>query len=540
MKTVRRASVAATVIAIAAAMTIISACSNGGPLSTQPPDPTPSLRVTPDVDTVFVGDTARFYVSSRDSQPASWTVSDSRVAQIENRGGGSAWVHGLHSGTTTVTAVVGDRTASGALVVNGSKLAFTVQPSSASAGAALAPAIVVTIEDPSGHPLTGATNDVTVAIDSPTAGGTLSGTTTVTAVNGVATFGNLSIQKAGTGYILSASSGGSLRTTSVPFAITPAASAQLAFTVQPSGTGEAHAFTPAVQVAIEDAFANVVPSATDVVTIAIGTNPSGGMLAGTTTMNAVSGIATFANLAIDRPGAGYTLAASAPGLAGAASRAFTIIVGPASIIVVSGQGQIIRNGCPPVPLVVQVNDPTNQPLAGVQVRWSLGGLTTTTGMNGQTSVSWQVSWQPPVRLGAIDTATVTNVGSVIFHASIDIWHLGCVHPPPTIGLSPSSLMFAATQGGANPAAQTVWVTNAGPGTLSGLAVGTITYVTDTLRPTPTPTGWLSASLGGSTAPATLTLNATTGTLPPGTYAAYVPVTSTVASSQAVAVTLTVQ
>jgi hypothetical protein len=36
------------------------------------------------------------------------------------------------------------------------------------------------------------------------------------------------------------------------------------------------------------------------------------------------------------------------------------------------------------------------------------------------------------------------------------------------------------------------------------------------------------------------LNATTGTLPPGTYAAYVPVTSTVASSQAVAVTLTVQ
>ena len=47
--------------------------------------------------------------------------------------------------------------------------------------------------------------------------------------------------------------------------------------------------------------------------MAIGTNPSSGTLAGTLTVNAVAGVATFANLSINAAGSGYTLGASATG-----------------------------------------------------------------------------------------------------------------------------------------------------------------------------------------------------------------------------------
>src|SRR5207244_2321229 len=53
-------------------------------------------------------------------------------------------------------------------------------------------------------------------------------------------------------------------------------------------------------------------------------NPTGATLAGTTTVNAVDGIATLADLSVDRPGSGYTLAATASGLTGATSTTFAV------------------------------------------------------------------------------------------------------------------------------------------------------------------------------------------------------------------------
>jgi alpha-tubulin suppressor-like RCC1 family protein len=202
------------------------------------------------------------------------------------------------------------------------KLAFTVQPSNAAAGVAFKPAITVTIEDSSGHPVTSATNAITVAID--TGVPALSGTATVAAVNGVATFGNLSIQQARGDYFLTASSALLARATSAHFSITAAAPARLLFAVQPSSSWPAQLIAPAVWVTMQDAFGNAVTSATNPVTIAIGANPTGGTLSGTTTVSAVGGVATFGNLAIDRSGSGYTLVVSAPGLTGAASNAFAI------------------------------------------------------------------------------------------------------------------------------------------------------------------------------------------------------------------------
>jgi hypothetical protein len=48
------------------------------------------------------------------------------------------------------------------------------------------------------------------------------------------------------------------------------------------------------------------------VTLSLGTNPSGGTLRGTLTVNVSGGIATFSDLSIDLAGVGYTLHAMAP------------------------------------------------------------------------------------------------------------------------------------------------------------------------------------------------------------------------------------
>jgi hypothetical protein len=60
------------------------------------------------------------------------------------------------------------------------------------------------------------------------------------------------------------------------------------------------------------------------VTVSIETNPGGGSLAGTTTVNSSNGVADFGNLQINKAGAGYDLAANAPGFTPATSSFFTI------------------------------------------------------------------------------------------------------------------------------------------------------------------------------------------------------------------------
>jgi hypothetical protein len=77
----------------------------------------------------------------------------------------------------------------------------------------------VEIRDQYNNLVTGSTALVTVAIDSNPGHGTLSGTKSRKAINGVATFDDLSINKAGTGYTLKASSSGLSSVTSSKFDI---------------------------------------------------------------------------------------------------------------------------------------------------------------------------------------------------------------------------------------------------------------------------------------------------------------------------------
>ena len=101
-------------------------------------------------------------------------------------------------------------------------LAFTVQPSTTLPLMAIQPAVQVKALDAGGNPVTSFNGSVTIAIGhngGTVLPGTLSGTTTVTAVNGVATFSNLSIDQLGNGYTLVVSGANVFGAESAPFNI---------------------------------------------------------------------------------------------------------------------------------------------------------------------------------------------------------------------------------------------------------------------------------------------------------------------------------
>src|SRR5438132_264726 len=216
------------------------------------------------------------------------------------------------------------------------KLAFTVNPRTTTAGRVFTPAVQLSAQDAAGNLVPGFTGSVTVGISAGagTPGATLAGTTTVTAVGGIATFATLSVATPGTGYTLAAQAPGLASVTSGSFTISEVPTA-LVFSVQPGSTVAGAAFNPPVQVTALDAGGKPVLGFTGTVTVAItaGSGASGAVLAGTTTLAAIGGAATFsgaASLHINRVGTGYTLTATATGLSAATSAPFDITLGPAA------------------------------------------------------------------------------------------------------------------------------------------------------------------------------------------------------------------
>ena len=132
--------------------------------------------------------------------------------------------------------------------------------------------------------------------------------------------------------------------------------AKLVFTAQPTNASSTSSLTPPVAVTIENHAGHPVPSATNEVTIAIGTNPGHGTLSGTKVLSATAGVATFAALSIDKVGTGYTLTASALGLAGTTSTAFDVVAGPAVRLVFTAQPSDANAGVAIGPVKVTAQD----------------------------------------------------------------------------------------------------------------------------------------------------------------------------------------
>jgi len=98
-------------------------------------------------------------------------------------------------------------------------LAFTVQPSDATAGNIITPAIQVLVRDSLGIPDSAFAGSITMGISVNPVGGRLSGTLSVAPVNGIALFGDLVINLSGAGYVLQATAPGASTASSSSFTI---------------------------------------------------------------------------------------------------------------------------------------------------------------------------------------------------------------------------------------------------------------------------------------------------------------------------------
>jgi hypothetical protein len=131
---------------------------------------------------------------------------------------------------------------------------------------------------------------------------------------------------------------------------------------------------------------------------------------------------------------------------------------------------------------------------------------------------------------AIGHITVTSAGTQGSPAQVTVNFTVQPPPPPNpiLNVSPLTLTFSGTQGGANPAAANISVTNTGSNTLS------FTAASDS--------PWLSVTPTNGTAPQTLQISVSLTGLTPNTYNGHITVTGAAGvqnSPATVAVTLTV-
>jgi len=320
----------------------------GGPYSSLVgPGPVSAPQSTATVPPGNAGSVTTIAVQARDVFGNSLTTGGSVVAATVTGANAGAVVtvvdnlDGTYTGTYTPTATGTDNIAItlGGVAIGGSpytsivtaggavQLGFVVEPTNGVAGSPLAD-VQVAVQDAAGNTVPSAAASITLAIGTNPGAGTLSGVTTVNTIMGVATFSGLSINKAGIGYTLVATSGALTQATSVAFDVTPGAATQLAFTQQPTATVAGAVMAP-VTVTVQDANQNTVTSYATGIGLAIGTNPGGGMLTGGAPVTPVNGVATFSSLSIDGAGNGYTLQATSGALA-QTSASFNITPGAAA------------------------------------------------------------------------------------------------------------------------------------------------------------------------------------------------------------------
>jgi subtilase family serine protease len=404
------------------------------------------------------------------------------------------------SATCTLTPL--SLTVSGA-VGTATQLVFITQPSNVPVGVSITPAVQVAVEDVNGNIVAGATTPVKIVIGTNPGAGTLGGTATVTPVNGIATFSNLSISAAGTGYTLAASATGLTGVTSAPFNVINPAS-KLVFIVQPANTNTGAPIIPAVQVAIEDVNGNFVTGAINTVTIAIGTNPGGGTLGGTLTASPVNGVATFPNLSVSAAGTGYTLTAAATGLTGATSSAFNVIttaaklafvvqpansftgksIAPAVQVAIQDvNGNIVGGATTPVTIVIGTN-PGPGTLTGTTTVSPSLGVATFSNLNINTAGTGYTL--------TASAAGLTGATSTAFNETVP--------PTPAIAVGSSPLTLSSATGAAS--GSTITVTPSGGFTGIVAVTPTAASLPPGVTCTPSP---LNINITGTTA-VTGTLN----------------------------------
>ncbi len=252
-------------------------------------------------------------------------------------------------------------------------------------------------------------------------GGFASGSTTsVAAVNGVASFSNLIFNTAGT-YTLSVSDGSLTGATTSAITISPAAASKLAITQAPTTGTAGQASGTSLTVAIEDAFGNVVTGNSSSVTVALASGPAGFASGSTTSAAAVNGVATFSKLIFNTAGT-YTLSVSGASLSGATSGSFTVSAAAAS--------KLLVNQAPSAGVAGQALSPS----LTVSVEDAFGNVVT------GNSSTVTVSSAGPAQLASNSTASVAAVNGIATFSALYLDATGSY----TLSVSDGSLTGATT------------------------------------------------------------------------------------------------
>lgn len=190
----------------------------------------------------------------------------------------------------------------------------------------------------------------------------------------------------------------------------------------------------------------------------------------------------------------------------------------------------IQNGTTPATQTLSISNGGTGTLA-----WTASSNSTWLTLNGTSSVAGS-------NLGSITVAvnpsglavgsrsgiiTIVGPGSGNSPQTVTVTFDITAAPTPTIGLNATSLSFTTTQGGSNPAVQTISISNSGSGTLNWAATEN--------------TSWLSLSPASGTEAGTLSVSVATTGLTAGTYSAPVTITATGATNapQIITISLTV-
>ncbi len=195
-------------------------------------------------------------------------------------------------------------------------LAFQVQPLNTTAGWMLYPAPSVSVRDAFGNATTEA-SPVSLALAPNDASAVLNGTTSTSAVSGVASFTAVYVERAGTGYRLVATSPGLTSAESEPFSVAAGMVQRIAISSQPTAVRAGDFFSPPLAVQLQDRYGNPT-QASGSISLSIANGPLDGHVLGQTTLWATDGIANFGGAWLDKVGT-YRILASGTGLGTATS-----------------------------------------------------------------------------------------------------------------------------------------------------------------------------------------------------------------------------
>ncbi len=316
------------------------------------------MALTASTASATVGQSVTFIATVSDLSPGGATPDGGTVTFSDQNGviDTEALVNGvatfttssLPSGTITVTASYGGTaefapsTSDTTVTINAPTLVIQTQPSAtAIAGQPFAIQPVIYLEDQYGNLETN-DNRTVVTVSLASGVGPLEGTMSVTVIDGVATFGDLTDDKAET-IALDFSSGSVTTGPSTDVIVIPAPTYQLLIQTQPSREATAgQPFTVQPVVLEVDLYGNLETNDdTTAITAALATG--NGPLRGTTAVTVSGGVATFTDLADNRAGV-ISLNFAAPSLTAGPSNNIFISPAAAAQLVIETQPNCAGDG----------------------------------------------------------------------------------------------------------------------------------------------------------------------------------------------------